>query len=114
MKVRGLKVGDPCPRCGRPISWFETRRVGNREYDYAAHYNSKKKSKRDLCYLGPKGRYVYVTKTHEKEGLILKGLSDPNRVLEYLEILLKRILIDERLKEEVKKRYSGLFKELIK
>jgi len=100
-----------CPRCGRPISWIETRRVGNREYVYAIHYS---KGKRDQCYLGPSDGYVYTTATHRREGLVFKGLNDPNRVLEYFEILLKRISVDERLKSEVKKRYSTLLKELLK
>ena len=99
-----------CPRCGRPISWIETRRVANREYVYAIHYS---RGKRDQCYLGPSSGYVYATTTHRREGLVLKGLNDPNRVLEYFEILLKRILVDERLKSSVKKRYSTLLKELL-
>jgi len=108
-----MKEKEICPRCGRPISWYETRRIGNREYVYAAHYQKSKRSKRDLCYLGPTDGYVLVTATHKKEGLVLKGLNDPNRVLEYLGILLKRVMVDERLKSEAKKRYSGLFRELI-
>jgi len=99
-----------CPRCGRPISWIETRRVGNREYVYAIHYS---KGKKDQCYLGPSNGYIYATTTHRKEGLVLKGLNDPNRVLEYFEILLKRILGDERLKSNVKKRYGDLLRKLL-
>jgi len=99
-----------CPRCGRPISWIEIRRVANREYVYAIHYS---RGKRDQCYLGPKGDYVHVTTTHRREGLVLKGLSDPNRVIEYFERLLKLILTDQRLKDEVKRRYSVLVKKLI-
>ena len=101
-----------CERCGRPVSWYEKRRVGNREYLYAIHYS---KGKREQCYLGPPDKYIYVSKTHEKEGLVLKGLSDPDRVLEYFERIVSKILIDERLRDEIKKRknrYGALIKKL--
>jgi len=101
-----------CPRCGRPISWIETRRVGNREYVYAIHYS---KNNREQCYLGPSNGYIYATTTHRKEGLVLKGLNDPDRVLEYFERIVSKILIDERLRDEIKKRknrYGALIKKL--
>jgi len=114
IRLLGRSMGEKgiCPRCGRPISWFETRRVGNREYVYAAHYQKGKRGRRDLCYLGPTDGYVLVTATHRREGLILKGLNDPDRVLEYFGILLKRVLSDERLKGEVRRRFGMLLKDL--
>ncbi len=99
----------PCPRCGMPVSWFERNRVGDRTYVYAVHYSKKSKHK---CYLGPEDGYVLVTMMHKKEGLVLKGLNDPDRVLEYFERILRLILSNERLKEEVWKRYSHLIKQL--
>ena len=39
------------------------------------------------CYLGSE-EYDYVTVTHEREGLVLRGLSDSDRALEYLDALI--------------------------
>jgi len=99
-----------CPRCGAPFSWTETYTVGDREYVYAVHYQGKGKIFK--CYLGPKDGYVFVTMTHRKEGLQLKGLCDPERILEYFERILKLILSNERLREEVRARYGALIREL--
>ena len=38
--------------------------------------------------MGPVGGYEYVTKTHGREGLVLRGLLDDNRVIEYLDALI--------------------------
>ena len=42
----------------------------------------------------------------------MKGLNDSDRVLEYFGILLKRVLSDERLKGEVRRRFGMLLKDL--
>jgi hypothetical protein len=50
-----------CPRCGRPISFIEEQRKGDRVY-YIAHYYlgcEEGKKKEERCYLGPK-KYVLV------------------------------------------------------
>ena len=80
-----------CPRCGEPYSWIEERKIGNNVYYYAVHVKkvgSKRKVKK--CYLGPE-IYRYVTKTHSREGLALKGLVDPDRVIHYLDTIIAYI-----------------------
>jgi len=88
-----------CPRCKRPISYIERHRKGDRVYVVAVHYegyerlpNGKIKKKVRKCYLGPEGSYVHVTKLHVfEEGLVLKGLTDRDRALEYLDALIRYI-----------------------
>ena len=40
------------------------------------------------CYLGPEGSYEYVTRTHEREGLVFRGAVDRERILAYLDALI--------------------------
>jgi len=72
-----------CPRCGL-LGWIQVKKIGNKEYVYVVHYE---KGKRSYCYLGPKA-YTYVTRTHLKEGLILRGLADNERAIAYLDALI--------------------------
>jgi len=94
-----------CPRCGREYQYIEQRRQGNQTYFYAVHVerigNGKRKIKK--CYLGPLV-YQYVSKLHERENLVLKGLLETNRALEYLEAILQSLLnsaIDQELRREI-------------
>ena len=87
-----------CPKCGSPISWVEEARRRDRIYVIAVHYEGysrdsrgKVKVKRRKCYLGPKGEYVYVSRTHYMEGLVLRGLHDRRRILDYLEALASHL-----------------------
>lgn len=90
-KVKGAPV-KVCPRCGEPYSYIERRKVGSQVYLYAVHVHREGRKRRvRKCYLGPEGAYIYVTKTHAREGLALKGLADNERALEYLDALISHI-----------------------
>ena len=85
-----------CPRCGLPYSYIERRVVGGRVYLYAVHiYKAKEggKTKRRVrkCYLGPEDSYEYVSMMHEREGLRLKGLMNRERIIEYLDAIIRYI-----------------------
>ena len=78
-----------CPRCRQPYSYIERRSVGDRVYLYAVHYRWEAGKRRvRKCYLGPEDHYVYVTHTHAREGLVLRGLLDAWRALDYLDALI--------------------------
>lgn len=81
-----------CPRCKLPYSYLERRQVGDRVYLYTVH-ESREHGKRRIkkCYLGP-DKYRYVSKLHSPEGLVLRGLHDQDRVIDYLESLLQYLL----------------------
>ena len=76
-----------CPRCGLKYSWIERKRVGYHEYFYAVHIDGPSRKK---CYLGPK-TYENVTKLHYDMALVLRGLLERDRAVEYLEILLVKV-----------------------
>lgn len=89
------RKGEPrpiCPRCGQPYSYIESHRVGGKEYFYAVHYYREEggKRRRKRCYLGPK-EYDYVTMTHEREGLMFKGLTESDRAITYLTALINSV-----------------------
>ena len=106
-----------CPRCGRPISYFEKHKRGDRTYIIAVHYlgyskDSKGRIKKRVkkCYLGPEEAYEYVTRTHAKEGLVLRGLIDRDRVLSYLDSIIDYL---ERNPQEIESReFIKVLKEL--
>lgn len=86
-----------CPRCGAEYSYIKSRKRGDRVYLYAVHYlgyeragGRVRKHARE-CYLGP-AIYKYVSGLHEREGLLLRGLVDSSRALEYIETLLEYIV----------------------
>ena len=88
MGIERLKI---CPRCGDAISWIERRQRGDRVYYYAVHcWQQEGRRRIRKCYLGPQ-TYEYVTRLHFKEGLILKGLVDKERALEYLETIVNML-----------------------
>jgi len=110
-----------CPRCGMPYSYLKRKRKGNRVYLYAVHYmgytreGGKVRKKERECYLGPEDQYVVVTALHEKEGLVLKGLADSNRALEYLNALINYIStveIDRDLALSLAEKFEALAKRL--
>ena len=86
-----------CPRCGLEYSYVKEKRVGGRVYVYAVHYmgyekvNGRVRKRIRECYLGPKEGYKYVSTMHSREGLVLKGLTDPDRIVDYLEVLASHI-----------------------
>jgi len=88
------RKGEPrplCPRCGLPYSYVEAREVGGKVYYYAVHYYREGNKRRvRKCYLGPE-YYDYVTRTHEREGLILRGLTSTDRVIGYLDALISYV-----------------------
>jgi hypothetical protein len=98
------KQANICPRCGRKIDWYEKHKIGNRVYVYAVHYlgyeNGKYKYKK--CYLGPLDSYKYVSKTHEREGLLLYGALHEERSIDYLEILLDTLpsIAENKIRKE--------------
>ena len=81
--------------CGRPVSWYERLRRGDREYLIAAHYRrvelpgGARKREVKKCYLGPVDGYAYTTRTHAREGLVLRGMGDRARIPEYLDALME-------------------------
>ena len=95
-----------CPRCGRQYEYIEERKQGERVYFYAVHVEKLPSGKRRVkkCYLGPLV-YEYVSKLHNKEGLVLKGLLENNRTLEYIETLLNSLL-NSSLDPETRKRVA--------
>jgi hypothetical protein len=64
-----------CPRCGKEGT-LELKRVGQREYVYVVHYykDASGEWRKKRCYLGPADEYVYVSRLHSKEGLVLQGI----------------------------------------
>jgi len=78
-----------CPRCGSR-GWVEEKEINNRVYIYVAHEERGPdgRRRRRHCYLGPKESYEYVTRLHDREGLVLKGLLERGRALDYLERLI--------------------------
>jgi len=81
-----------CPRCGSR-GWVEEKEINNRVYIYVAHEERGPdgKKRRRHCYLGPKGGYKYVSRLHEREGLVLRNILDEDRALDYLERLVEHI-----------------------
>jgi len=81
-----------CPRCGSR-GWVEEKEINNRVYIYVAHEERDPdgKKRRRYCYLGPKGGYKYVSRLHEREGLVLRNILDEDRALDYLERLVEHI-----------------------
>jgi len=79
-----------CPRCGCSFSYIKEKKINGRVYLYAVHYYRDDSGRRRMreCYLGPKDYYEYVTKMHEKEGLVLKGLICAERLIEYLDAII--------------------------
>ena len=82
-----------CPRCSRPYSYIKEKKINGRIYLYAVHYIKDGPGKRRVveCYLGPKDHYEYVTRMHEKEGLILRGLMEQERAVEYLSSIVNYV-----------------------
>ena len=86
-----------CPRCGMQYSYIKRKVVGGRVYLYAVHYLGYRKEKGRVrkitreCYLGPEDSYEYVTRMHDREGLVLRGLADHDRVIEYLNAIINYI-----------------------
>ena len=80
-----------CPRCGLPVNWVERKRVGRRSYLYAVHYMGVEGGRRRIrkCYLGPEDSYEYVSRLHSREGLVLRGVWDEDRILEYLDTIAR-------------------------
>ena len=81
-----------CPRCGKPYSYIERRRVKgtNLVYYYAVHmYKEGGKWKKRRCYLGPK---VY-SNVAPMQGFQLFGLveRDVERLLEYLDSIIQEL-----------------------
>jgi hypothetical protein len=112
-----------CPRCGGPVSWVERHVRGGRVYYVAVHYEGYTKApdgrvrKRvRKCYLGP-SEYEYVSRTHEDLGLVLKGLSEPGRVIDYLDAFinsLERLDLDEATLEAIIQKLEELVARLRK
>ncbi|PUA32105.1 MAG: hypothetical protein B9J98_04450 [Candidatus Terraquivivens tikiterensis] len=110
---------DVCPRCGGRISYYERRRDARtgRIYVYAAHYEGytkvgrKVRKKVSKCYLGPAESYEYVSRTHFREGLILRGLADSDRAVAYIDSLISYITNTD-LNDGVRRTLGAKFTEL--
>jgi len=102
-------------------SYIKRRNVGGRVYLYAVHYlgykrdpvSGKIRKITKECYLGPEESYEYVTRMHNREGLILRGLSDEDRAIEYLDALI-RFLETHSLRPEFAKNLASKLEELAK
>jgi hypothetical protein len=95
----GSKLRQVCPRCGRPVDWFERHRVKTgyntyRTYILAVHLiDVGGKRRRKKCYLGPEGGYSSAAITHIEHLGGLEGLVDVwDRNKYYLENLLESFL----------------------
>jgi hypothetical protein len=102
-------VEKTCPKCGGRYNYIEVKKVRNRNYVYAVHVEN---GKRKRCYLGAKDGYIYVSITHSDVGLKLKGASDGDRVLEYLETLLDYVK-DNMVDDAKRFRVISLLKEAL-
>ena len=110
--VVAMKEERVCPRCGSRYAYLEEHARGDRCYVYAVHKEGRGKSaKRWKCYLGPSGGYAYVSKTHAREGLVLKGLQDADRAFEYIDALIAYIETTE-LDENTRIRLAEKFRQL--
>jgi len=101
-----------CPRCGHPYSYIKEKRVNGRVYLYAVHCvkDASGRVRTTECYLGPKDQYEYVTKMHMREGLILKGLMDQERAVQYLCSIINH-MINIELEEDLAKFLINFLKE---
>ena len=85
-----------CPRCGLPFKSLNKHEKGSNVYYYAIHtikYGGKTITW--PCYLGPK-EYIYVSLTHEEEGLTLRGAIETQRFVEYVrEVVETKVSIAE-------------------
>jgi len=106
-----------CPRCGQEYSYLERHRKGGRVYVVAVHYEGyvkaegKVRKKVRKCYLGPEGSYDYVSRLHAREGLVLRGASDHERALAYLDALisyLASVKLEGALAERLAERFLRL------
>ena len=80
-----------CPVCGERGTLVIRRRNSN-EYAYVRHYKEWMGERRVVeHYAGPVGEYKYATKTHLRDGLVLRGPLDARRVIEYIDRLLDRL-----------------------
>jgi len=102
-----------CPRCGKKYSYIAKNKVGEQTYLYAVHLVKRGgKTKRVKCYLGPEKGYIYVTRTHEREGLEFKGLLDRSRVAQYMTALISYLERNGILTEEERELARKLQKAL--
>ena len=94
-----------CPRCGKQYQYIEERKQGERIYFYAVHIERKPDGKKRVkkCYLGPLV-YEYVSRLHQRENLVFRGLLETNRVFEYLEAILQSLIesnMDSELRRDI-------------
>jgi hypothetical protein len=86
-----------CPICGEKYTTLERKRVGNNVYYYAVHIIGRGKDRKIVKhYLGPK-KYIYVTRTHKKEGLEFEGRISQERIVQYLMTIISQL---EKAKED--------------
>jgi hypothetical protein len=86
-----------CPVCGEKCSYIEERTVGGNTYYYAVHVIGRGKDRKKIKhYLGPK-KYIYVSRTHEREALEFEGRISQERIAQYLLTIISQL---ERAKED--------------
>ena len=118
MESKVVELKKVCPRCGSEYSYIERRSVGGNIYYYAVHYYRDPSGKRRVrkCYLGPE-TYEYVTRTHVREGLTLKGMVDSERALAYIDALIKvipQLKLDRNVRRKLARRFHRIAEELEK
>ena len=111
MAGRDIRV---CPRCGLPFSYVKEKRINGRVYLYAIHYIKEGPGRRRVKerYLGPKDRYEYVTRMHEKENLVLKGLIEQERAVQYLYSIVS-YMVSTKLDRDTAKLIIETLKEAV-
>jgi hypothetical protein len=114
MKKEEMLEKKICPRCGGIFSYLEHRPMGGNKYVYAVHVTREGKKRHvKRCYLGPESEYINVTHMHLDEGLILRGLINHDRALEYLKALIEHFRTHE-LDDDSRRMISHYAKELMK
>jgi hypothetical protein len=106
--IREILRGQVCERCGAKIDYVERKVTEFNTYLYAIHVTKEGgKWRTRKCYLGPEEEYKNVTKLHaDKEGLILRGLMDQERDIEYFERLAEHFMsmeLDDRRREKLQR-----------
>jgi hypothetical protein len=113
MRIEEMIEKKICPICHRKFTYIEHREKGNNVYLYAVHeYREGKVRKVKKCYISPEKEYINVTKRHAEEGIVLKGMLDYDRSIDYLKSIID-YLKNEKLDDNRRREISEIAKDLI-
>jgi len=119
--MEAQEKGKPmCPKCGLPVSYFDSYKRGGNVYYLAVHYlgyykdpsTGKVRKRTRKCYLGPK-EYIYVSQLHQDLGLTFKGLAEDRRLIHYLRAL-REALEDVKFKKELLVELKKIAQDIIR